>query len=361
MDNGPTSLAAAHHETKNPAKAFTPLYRRVAQAYRDQIVSCILSPGMRIDSISRIQEHHGVSRETAKKVLKVLADEGLIVQKAGMGSFIADRKPIRRIWGVVVPFYSYHYEYLLEQLATRAWSHGRQFRHFLSYNSWEEEIRLVGRLVGEQYEAVIVAPTLDESRTADFYGRLCGRESFVMLIDHTVTGSFFPYVIQSYDLGVKRALRYLFERTPRRIAFVRNQVWLERNLVQEIMEETYREIMREERAGTAPLVIDRMSRIDKEFVKANDVGGFFCCDDGNAIRIVGRLRNEGISFPEECTLVSYGNTEPARYFTPAITSIDPHSEEMTGRVMDILERTIHGESTEYCQYVVQPEIVIRKT
>ncbi len=340
---------------------FIPKYKRLTNLYREAILAHEYGPGARLDSINEIQSRHGVSRETAKLVLKTLCDEGLIVQKAGMGSFVADLRPPRKLWGVVLPFYSVHYDYLLGHLSRRAWAKGREFRHFVDYNNWEEEVRLVGRLINERYEAVIIIPTLDESKTASFYSRLKTSSTVVSLLDHTMAGSFFPYVVQSYDLGVERGMRYLLQTTNRSIAFVRNEIWADRNLVQEMMEEAYLDHMRTRRPDVEPIVVEHAGRVDREFVQTRGIEGFFSCDDTDAVGIIGRLKEQGLSIPLHARLVSYGNTEIARYFTPAITSIDPRTEEMVRQTIDIVMTRIGGGDIGFSQYVVQPELIHRET
>jgi DNA-binding LacI/PurR family transcriptional regulator len=340
---------------------FVPLYKQLFDEYRDSIVGRHLKPGEAIDSISRMQKVHRVSRETAKTVLNNLAHEGYIVKRPGKGSFVADLSPRKRVWGVVLPYYCVQYEDLLQQLAEQARSLGRQLQHFVDHNSWEEELRLVGQLVRERYEAVIVVPTLDESNTSSFYRSLSPKETTVALIDHTMAGSYFGYVIQSYDLGVQRGTRYLLDKTAGSIAFVRSDVWAGRNLVQELMEGTFMTVMAESRSTVMPHLIEKAGRLDAAYVRGYGIGGIFCCDDSDAVRIIGRLRAEGVSVPGDVSLVSYGNTHLARYFTPAITSLDPHTAEMAQKMGEILKRSIDGEPSEFCQYVVQPELVVRET
>ncbi|MBD3391137.1 MAG: GntR family transcriptional regulator [Chitinivibrionales bacterium] len=356
-----TRRRAHKSKTVTPSKPFVPIYEQLVGVYRDDILAHRLAPGSRIDSINDIMVRHGVSRETAKLVLKILARDGLIIQKPGKGSFVADLRPRKKTWGVVLPFYSVQYEYLLEQLADKAWRMGREFHHFVDYNSFEDEIRLVGRLINERYEAVIVVPTQDETQTSDFYSRLSAQGTFVALMDHTMAGSYFPYVIQSYDLGVQRGMRHLAERAGGAIAFVRNEVWADRNVVQEMMEETYKQFIDSERIQSHPIVIDRMNRVNADFLRSESIRGIFCCDDADAVRILGRLREAGMHIPGDLCLVSYGNTELARFFTPTITSIDPHSEEMAETMARIMDSRLHGENTDYCQYVVQPTLEVRET
>jgi DNA-binding LacI/PurR family transcriptional regulator len=260
-----------------------------------------------------------------------------------------------------MPFYSAQYDDLLSRLRPHASTLGRELRHFIDYNNWEEEIRLVGRLLNERYEAIIVAPTLDESKTAGFYARLTPQGTYVTLIDHTMAGSYFSYVIQSYDLGVKRGMRYLLDRTPRGIAFVRNETWTGRNLVEELMYETYSQIMAAQRPDARPVTVDRPVSLDAAFCDSHGIGAFFCCDDTDAVRVIGHLKEQGLEVGRDFALVSYGNTALACHFTPGITSIDPRNQEMADCTASILKRHLDGKSTALCQYVVQPRLVERGT
>jgi DNA-binding LacI/PurR family transcriptional regulator len=356
-----TNISEKNDVGATTQNSFVPIYRQLFDFYKVEIITQRNAPGSRIDSIAEIQSRHRVARETAKQVLKLLAGEGLIIQKPGKGSFAADLRPLKKAWAVALPFYSIHYEYLLGLLSEHAHALGRKFRHFLYYNNWQEEIRQVGGLVNERYEAIIVIPTLDESKTASFYARLQARGSTVALLDHTMAGSFFPYAIQSYDLGVQRGLRYLFGFNEGAVAFIRNEIWAGRNMVQDMMEETYRKMIAERHGAGGPLVIERAGDIDAAFFKNNAIGGIFCCDDADAVRIIGRSWDQGIIAGKDYRLVSYGNTELARYFTPGISSIDPHSEEMASYIADIVNNAIKGEDTGLSQFVVQPDLVIRET
>lgn len=335
---------------------FTPLYQRLYTLYREEIIANRLRCGDRIHSIAEMMQIQGVSRETAKTVLKRLATEGYIIQKPGKGSFVADLGPKQKKWALILPHYSAQYEQLLFHLHSHARDLGREMDHYIDHDSWQEEIRLVGECIDRRYEGVIVAPTLDESQTADFYRTLSPRQTHLTLIDHTMAGSFFSYVIQSYDLGVQRAVRYLVERSSKRLVFVRNRIRGGRNLLRELMEATFAGCCQRE-----ILFVDHADEVDRSWIEQQRVGGFFCCDDADAIRIIGRCREQGMAFEQECALVSYGNTYLARYFTPHISSIDPHNEELARLSVAILQRRIDAQDTSLCQYVVQPTLVVRDT
>jgi len=338
-----------------------PLYARLVEAYKAEILECRLHPGDRIASINELQERHGVSRETAKRVLGILEDEGFIVQHIGKGSFVTERGPRQAVWGVVVPFYSVAYDDLLSRVTALALPLGREVRRFYDYNSWQEEVRLVGVMQHERYEAIVVIPTLDESLTWDFYSRLSAHDAPVVLFDHTMSYRDFNFVIQSYDLGVVRAMDYLTERTRGGVAFVGNEGWSGRNLVHELMMETYRMALRRRRPECEPELIARATEIDGRRLRDRGITGIFCCDDVSAIQAIGRLREQGVPVPGEMRLVSYGNTDLARYFTPGLTSVDPHNEEMAQRLVELLWARVASPATALTQYVAQPHLVVRET
>jgi len=336
-----------------------PLYELLVERYRDDILQRRLQPGDRLDSITQIQRKHGVARETAKRVLNILEQDGLVIQRAGKGTFVTEHGPKERIWGVVVPFVSIQYDDLLSKVSVHAVAQGREVRRVYSYNNWEEEIRLVARMQAARYEAVVVIPTLDESRTWNFYSRLSPSDAPVVLLDHTMTYRDFAFVVQSYDLGVVRAMNYLLDRKPGGMAFVMNEGWTGRNMVLELMAETYRMVLRRRRPDFDPLIFDNAAQVRADVLRANGITGIFCCDDISAIQIVGQLREEGMSIPGDLYLASHGNTALARYFTPALTSVDPHNEEMAAHLAGMLAGGLGR--NEIRQYVVQPELVIRET
>lgn len=81
-----------------------PIYKQLANYYRDKIIRQELRAESKIDSINKIMLKHGVSRETAKLVLKNLVKDGLVISVPGKGSFISPQKDIKKEWGIVIPF-----------------------------------------------------------------------------------------------------------------------------------------------------------------------------------------------------------------------------------------------------------------
>jgi DNA-binding LacI/PurR family transcriptional regulator len=356
-----TTVSQQDTDGSQPLVPSVPIYLQLVEQYRKDILEHRLSPGDRIDSIREIQRKHRVARETAKRVLSYLAEKGYITQHAGKGSFVAPLRPLQAIWGVVLPFFSLQYEGLLSRLSAHAASFGREVRIFYDYNDWEQEVRLVRMMLEERFEAVVVIPTLDESKAWSFYSRLGVTDSHVVVFDHTMSYQDFTFVIQSYDLGVLRAVNYLLDKKEGGVAFVKNAGWAGRNMVLELMLETYWMVLRTRRPQVRSLIVERADEVRAEEFKRRHITGVFCCDDFSAIQVIGRLSEQGVKIPGELHVVSYGNTDLARFFTPAVTSVDPHNEEMAAQLARILMERAEGKATNNQQYVVQPRLVVRKT
>ncbi len=339
-------------------EGFIPVYRKLTDYYRRKIQAQEISPGQRIDSINKMRERHKVSRETAKLVLKKLTEDQLVISRAGKGTYAATQTTIKKIWGVILPFYSSNMEQLIGCLKGEAEKEGRRFTYFLAYNDPDEEIKLVSSMIREGYEAIIVVPNHNEMLTANFYRKLMPGKTKVVLIDNTMAGSHFRYVIQSYDLGVKRALIYLAEKHRGNFLLVSNDIWKGRNLLNELIEQTFRSLTQELYPDREIFIISGIPDLTYEMIIHNNIRGILSYTDTDSVKVLGRLKKWGIKIPEQVSLVSYGNTELTAFFQPAITAIDCRYEEMARHTAHLIEEK---NKEPILQYVIQPKLIIRET
>jgi DNA-binding LacI/PurR family transcriptional regulator len=336
-----------------------PIYQRLTNYYRHRILNHELQPGQPIDSINKIILKHQVSRETAKLVLKNLIDEKLILSKAGKGSFVTQIQQTNDQWGMIIPFFSPNIEQLITFFTIEAELRKRKLNYFFHYNNPKEEERLVGSMVMEGFEAIIIVPNYDESLTADFYRRLMAGNTSVVLVDNTMTGSFFRYVVQSYDLGVKRAIDYLVSRTDRNLLFLKNEIWKGRYLLDELMENTFRNIVTSGYSEKLVYVAENMKNLSRDFFRECGIGGVLCCSDADAVRLIGRLKNWRFRIPKDVSIINYGNTELTALFSPSITVIDCMYETMAKKTASLIDQG--NKAGKYEQYVIEPQLIIRKT
>lgn len=335
-----------------------PLYKRLTDYYRRMIILQEIKPGEKIDSINRIMSRHSVSRETAKRVIKILTDENLVVSQAGKGTYATIASTIVECWGMVVPFYSSNTEQLILHLNLEAVKQNRKLDYFLHYNNPGEEKRTVGRLIRKGYEAIIIVPNYDESNTGEFYRNLNPGKTKIILADNTMAGSYFKYAIQSYDLGVKRAVDYLTKDNIANYLLLSSERWQGKNLVFELMKQTFEMMLEINLPESVLYHSSDINKLTPEYIKSRNIRGVLSVQDSITIRLIGRLRNGGVTIPDDIRIVSYGNTELTEFFSPAITAINCKYDEMAKSISELIYQKGNHKKA---QVVIQPELIIRHT
>ena len=66
----------------------TPVYLQLAAILRALIASGELAPESRLPSETTLMQEHGIARETARKAVRVLRDEGLVEIVQGRRAFV---------------------------------------------------------------------------------------------------------------------------------------------------------------------------------------------------------------------------------------------------------------------------------
>lgn len=78
-------------------ETIAPLYAVIKQRIADAIKDGSLKPGDRVPSESELVQQFDVSRMTANRALRELQTAGILVRRAGSGTFVAEPKPIGQL------------------------------------------------------------------------------------------------------------------------------------------------------------------------------------------------------------------------------------------------------------------------
>jgi GntR family transcriptional regulator len=68
--------------------AETPPYLQLTAILRAQIKSGELAPGRALPSLTRLMQDYGLSRNTVRRAITALSDEGLVRTRPGWGTFV---------------------------------------------------------------------------------------------------------------------------------------------------------------------------------------------------------------------------------------------------------------------------------
>jgi GntR family transcriptional regulator len=74
-----------------------PAYQRIADELRAAITAGSMRPGDKIPSERELARRYGTTHMTVRQAVGLLKDEGLVTTRQGLGSFVRNRPPLRRI------------------------------------------------------------------------------------------------------------------------------------------------------------------------------------------------------------------------------------------------------------------------
>lgn len=71
-----------------------PMYQQIADALREEIADGTMAPGDKLPTEAELREQYDVSRETVRKALGLLVNEGLVISARPQGHFVRRRQPM---------------------------------------------------------------------------------------------------------------------------------------------------------------------------------------------------------------------------------------------------------------------------
>ena len=76
--------------------SMVPLYQQLSEKIKQQITDGKLKAGDKLMTEAEFSQHFEVSRITVRKAIELLADDGFVVRKQGIGTFVAETAPCCR-------------------------------------------------------------------------------------------------------------------------------------------------------------------------------------------------------------------------------------------------------------------------
>lgn len=124
------------------------VYQQIRRAVARPILRGEWLPGARIPSEHELMTLFGASRMTVNKAISALADEGLIVRRRRLGSFVAERPPERavmEIWDIGAEVARAGEDYAFELLERRRFAADAATADLFGVEPGDEVLELVGR------------------------------------------------------------------------------------------------------------------------------------------------------------------------------------------------------------------------
>lgn len=219
------------------------LYEQIYTYLKQEIQSGNYKTGDLLPTEQELTTQFGVSRMTTNRALQLLNSEGLIVRKAGIGTFVAEQPvsnrmrdtqavyelttfgpnakvtPMYRNIGFVIPFLTHSFgPELLAEIERELHEQGITLSVACSYGSQATEEEVVERLIATGTQGLIVCPV-----NGEFYNpailRLHVNNFPIVLVDKQLPGIPVPFVTSDNTTAARDLTEHLLGLGHRSIVF----------------------------------------------------------------------------------------------------------------------------------------------
>ncbi|MDT9684323.1 GntR family transcriptional regulator [Streptomyces sp. TRM76323] len=192
------------------------MYQQIADALRDRIAEGALAPGDKLPTEAELREEYDVSRETVRKAVGLLVNEGLVISARPQGHFVRKRQPM--VFRPQAEFRKRPYSPEMDAFMTEFSAEGREPRQDIEVAIVEPPPEVAKRLHLESGELVAVRKRIryldgEPFNINDSYFPLSiVRDSEIMRPEDITRGA--NQVLAELGYRQERALDELYVRMP---------------------------------------------------------------------------------------------------------------------------------------------------
>jgi len=267
--------------------------------------------------------------------------------------------------GVVVRDTSTIYGELLKPISQAALKNNLSIVMGDSNRSHELEMRHIRAMIDSRIMGLIIAPVTTD--TTDIDQAVAGRFPVVYLGGH-VTGNKKNIVSVDSEEGSKMAMNYLFSLGHRNIALVSDHNQSDSTNVKL---DVYRKEMNRnhlnptvflDKSEDGDLVAAGYRIVDRMLNSGRRFTAVFAVKDMLAAIIIQALREQGLSVPEDVSVIGYDGANVSAYPMVNLTTIAMPKNVIARKLVEIITRQAEDPSKAVPeQFYAKPELVIRKS
>lgn len=323
-------------------------YRQVADTLRSDILDGVYQKRMLLPTEQVLCQQFGVSRQTVRQALSLLAAEGLIERRQGSGSHILQQKepgsaPRRTVAVVTTYISNYIFPSILREIETVLSANNSAPTLYATQNQVSNERRILQSLLdGELPDGMLVEGTKTglPNPNLDLYRQLISR-GVPMVFMHGIYPELSDClsVLDDNCEGGRQLVEYLYNKGHRSISGI-----FKNDDLQGL--QRYAGYAGALRDLGLPLEDQRVfwyNTESREYLLSDDAfwdqasdvlhncTAIICYNDEIASRLVGLLLSKGIRIPEDVAVVSFDNSPYSELSVIPITSLS-HGEYNVGRM-----------------------------
>ena len=351
----------------------TPKYQELTEQLRLQIVSGEIAPGQKLPSENTLSAQYQVSRQTVRKTLAILQNEGYIYAEHGRGTFCSEMMrhahPSKNIAVVTTYLSDYIFPRVIQGIDDVLTGAGYSIVLKNTKNSRTREAECLQEILSKDIDGVIIEPSKSQifCRHMNLYEQL--EKSHIPYV--FIQGCFpqmkdKPHVLLDDFQGGYMITKYLLDNGHRSIAGIFKADDIQgqnrhRGYVQALQE-----------AGmlydpdkviwfhTEDRKVHPREGILRLLAKGISLDAVVCYNDQIAMQIIPALASRGIRVPEDISVTGYDNSCMAMGDGFHLTTIVHPQEKLGEMAAQLLLSLLRGETLqpEQSKILIQPELVV---
>ncbi len=349
-----------------------PKYQKLKEYLIDTIKSNQLKPGERIYSENELAEKFEISRHTVRQAIGELASEGWLYREQGKGTFVnrrPDEKPLQtKTIGVITTYLNdYIFPAIIRGIDRVVSENGYNIILACTYNQHERERLCLENFKNQNIDGLIVEPTKSTlpNPNLDMYRDLSSAGIPVLFIHGCYKELNYSYIVEDDILAGYMATKHLIELGHSRIGAVFKMDDIQGHYRFSGFQKAHLE------AGlkySDSRIIWFYTDEVEEKIKSGGGGRFssfleectavVCYNDQIALEVLDIIRENGLSVPEDLSLVSFDDSQLAVASEIKLSTV-AHPKEALGEeagraIINMIER-----KKDYYKVKMKPELVVR--
>ncbi|HEX2927807.1 MAG TPA: GntR family transcriptional regulator [Ruminiclostridium sp.] len=341
---------------------------------KEEILMGRIKPGDKISSENALAEQFSLSRQTVRRAISILVNEGYLNTEHGSGTYCVDRSKRRsssKNIGVITTYISqYIFPNVIKGIDSVLSSNGYTIFLKNTNNNTEKEARFLEDILGKNIEGLIIEPT----KSALFSNNL---KYYEALDNHNIPYIFMhgfhqqlenkPYLILDDAQGMFSAVEYLVKLGHKNIVGIfkaDDAQGLNRH-------KGYARALNE---GGLPYDPDNIiwyhtedkdkkpyTEVRRMITEKRSMDAIVCYNDQIAFKVYELLSEFGIKVPEDISVVGFDDSYYSESCPVKLTTVSHPKEKLGEAVAEMLLQMLNDQSLQKnpIQKIIIPKLVIK--
>lgn len=325
-----------------------PKYQVIAEWLEQKIAEGSYRPGEKLPSEQELRDQFDVSRQTVRRALEVLEEQGLTYGQQGKGTFVTDpaleeQNKSRQIAVVTTYVDNYIFPRIIQGIEQILSAEGFQVQIAFTNNRIQKEKEILEQMLSQNLRGLIIEATKSAlpNPNLPLYRKLMEKGVQVLFLNSGYCELPCPVAALNDTEGGRCAARYLLEMGHREIGG--------------LLKSDDGQGLRRYQGFLSELQAAGVSMDDNRFVwyDTGDIGHFdwmerrilerfsgcsavFCYNDAAAVELMELLKKNGMRIPEDISVISVDDTDLAVYGDVGLTSVHHPKEKLGEKAAELL-------------------------